>query len=171
MRQSRIHWISFWVQLSRGRLQWEDSWGQVSKKQWGLVLPGVSFQMNQDSEAHLSLQLLHKLKIPSAGFWCHLQEHFGILLWYVAFTGVVIVNSGEWVNGYSGATLTKHAFSSIHIIGPIVLTLGLLTFVFSTILGCRIMVRKQLNISSEIKWFYHTVICGWFLYYRSVLSL
>jgi AGCS family alanine or glycine:cation symporter len=52
-----------------------------------------------------------------------------------AFTGLVIVNSGEWVNGYSGATLTKQAFSDIHIIGPIVLTLGLLTFVFSTILG------------------------------------
>ena len=34
-----------------------------------------------------------------------------------------------------GVTLTKQAFGEIHIIGPIVLTLGLLTFVFSTILG------------------------------------
>ncbi len=52
-----------------------------------------------------------------------------------AFTGLVIVNSGEWVNGYNGAALTKQAFSQIHYLGPIVLTLGLLTFVFSTILG------------------------------------
>lgn len=52
-----------------------------------------------------------------------------------AITGLVIVNSGEWINGYSGATLTKNAFSDIHIVGPIILTLGLLTFVFSTILG------------------------------------
>ncbi len=52
-----------------------------------------------------------------------------------AITGLVIVNSGEWVKGLSGAALTKQAFSDFHIIGPIVLTLGLLTFVFSTILG------------------------------------
>ena len=52
-----------------------------------------------------------------------------------AITGLVIVNSGEWIKGLSGAALTKQAFSDFHIIGPIVLTLGLLTFVFSTILG------------------------------------
>ncbi len=52
-----------------------------------------------------------------------------------AMTGLVIVNSGEWIKGFSGAALTKQAFSDFHIIGPIVLTLGLLTFVFSTILG------------------------------------
>ena len=52
-----------------------------------------------------------------------------------ALTGIVIVNSGEWMKGFSGAALTKQAFSDFHIIGPIVLTLGLLTFVFSTILG------------------------------------
>ena len=52
-----------------------------------------------------------------------------------AMTGLVIVNSGEWMKGLSGAALTKQAFGDFHIIGPIVLTLGLLTFVFSTILG------------------------------------
>ena len=35
----------------------------------------------------------------------------------------------------SGAALTKAAFAQIPVIGPIVLTVGLLTFVFSTILG------------------------------------
>jgi len=52
-----------------------------------------------------------------------------------AMTGLVLVNSGEWINGYKGAALTKAAFADFHIVGPIVLTVGLLTFVFSTILG------------------------------------
>jgi AGCS family alanine or glycine:cation symporter len=52
-----------------------------------------------------------------------------------AITGLVIVNSGEWIKGLNGASLTKTAFSDLPIVGPIVLTVGLLTFVFSTILG------------------------------------
>jgi AGCS family alanine or glycine:cation symporter len=52
-----------------------------------------------------------------------------------AFTGLVIVNSGDWMQGLKGAALTKAAFTDIPYIGPIVLTVGLLTFVFSTILG------------------------------------
>jgi len=50
-------------------------------------------------------------------------------------TGVVLVNSGEWIKGLNGAALTKAAFADIPYVGPIVLTIGLLTFVFSTILG------------------------------------
>jgi alanine or glycine:cation symporter, AGCS family len=52
-----------------------------------------------------------------------------------AMTGLVLVNSGEWTKGLKGAALTKAAFEDMRIIGPIVLTIGLLTFVFSTILG------------------------------------
>ena len=52
-----------------------------------------------------------------------------------AMTGVVLVNSGEWIKGLNGAALTKAAFADIPYVGPIVLTIGLLTFVFSTILG------------------------------------
>jgi AGCS family alanine or glycine:cation symporter len=52
-----------------------------------------------------------------------------------AMTGIVLVNSGEWTQGLSGTTLTKQAFASFPIVGPIVLTIGLLTFVYSTILG------------------------------------
>jgi AGCS family alanine or glycine:cation symporter len=52
-----------------------------------------------------------------------------------AMTGMVLVNSHDWIKGLSGAALTKSAFGDIPVIGPIVLTLGLLTFVFSTILG------------------------------------
>lgn len=52
-----------------------------------------------------------------------------------AITGLVVVNSGDWHEGLSGAALTKTAFSHIPYVGPLVLTVGLLTFVFSTILG------------------------------------
>jgi len=52
-----------------------------------------------------------------------------------AMTGLVLVNSGEWMNGLNGAALSKAAFDDIRVVGPIVLTIGLLTFVFSTILG------------------------------------
>ena len=51
-----------------------------------------------------------------------------------AMTGLVLVNSGEWTQGLNGAALTKAAFSEIAVAGPVVLTLGLLTFVFSTLI-------------------------------------
>ncbi len=52
-----------------------------------------------------------------------------------AMTGLVLVNSGEWTKGFNGATLTNSAFADIAVVGPIVLSVALLTFVFSTILG------------------------------------
>lgn len=52
-----------------------------------------------------------------------------------AMTGIVVVNSGAWMQGLKGAELTSAAFAEIKYVGPIVLTTGLLTFVFSTILG------------------------------------
>lgn len=52
-----------------------------------------------------------------------------------AMTGLVVVNSGDWSQGLKGAALTKTAFSHIPTIGPTILSVGLLTFVFSTILG------------------------------------
>ncbi len=56
-----------------------------------------------------------------------------------ALTGLVLVSTiiahPEMTVGTNGAALTKAAFSKIPTVGPIVLTVGLLTFVFSTILG------------------------------------
>lgn len=52
-----------------------------------------------------------------------------------AATGIVVVNSGMWQTGLKGAELTNAAFSEVPYIGNAVLTFGLLTFVFSTILG------------------------------------
>ncbi|MFA6028338.1 MAG: sodium:alanine symporter family protein [Elusimicrobiota bacterium] len=50
-------------------------------------------------------------------------------------TGLVVVNSGAWQGGLKGAALTKAAFEGIPVVGPLILSVGLLTFVFSTILG------------------------------------
>jgi len=56
-----------------------------------------------------------------------------------AMTGLVLVsavlNDPAGLSKLSGAALTKAAFAQIPGVGPIVLTVGLLTFVFSTILG------------------------------------
>lgn len=53
-----------------------------------------------------------------------------------ALTGLVIVNSGEWVLGFKGGVdLTQTAFEKIPYVGPCILIVGMLTFVFSTILG------------------------------------
>jgi len=52
-----------------------------------------------------------------------------------AISGLVLINSGVWTKGLGGPLLTKTAFSAIPLVGPAILTIGLLTFVFSTILG------------------------------------
>lgn len=52
-----------------------------------------------------------------------------------ALTGLVLVSSGHWQEGLGKAALTKAAFADLHVVGPVFLFLGLLTFVFSTILG------------------------------------
>lgn len=56
-----------------------------------------------------------------------------------AMTGIVLVSSilsdPVKMEGLGGAALTKAAFELVPVVGPVVLTIGLLTFVFSTILG------------------------------------
>jgi AGCS family alanine or glycine:cation symporter len=52
-----------------------------------------------------------------------------------AMTGLVVVNSGAWRTGANGTALTSAAFATLPVVGPVVLTVGLLTFVFSTLLG------------------------------------
>jgi len=56
-----------------------------------------------------------------------------------AITGLVLVSSiiryPQGLEGLSGGDLTNKVFSHVHVIGSVILTIGLLTFVFSTILG------------------------------------
>ena len=62
-----------------------------------------------------------------------------------AVTGIVIVNSGAWSTGLAGAELTNAAFADMGAVGPLVLSFGLLTFVFSTILGWSYYGEKALE--------------------------
>ena len=66
-------------------------------------------------------------------------------------TGLVIVNTGEWVNGYKGVELTKATFAAFHFLGPCILTVGLLTFVFSTILGWGYYGEKAVEYLFSVK--------------------
>jgi AGCS family alanine or glycine:cation symporter len=50
-------------------------------------------------------------------------------------TGLVIVGSGEWRNSVDKQELSELAFGQLPVLGPFILTFGLLTFVLSTILG------------------------------------
>lgn len=52
-----------------------------------------------------------------------------------AMTGLVIVSSGHWKEGLNKVELTQAAFGELHSFGPYILLFGLITFVFSTILG------------------------------------
>lgn len=53
-----------------------------------------------------------------------------------ALTGLALVASGVWAEeGHSGATMAAAAFAHVPVVGPVILTVALLTFVFSTLLG------------------------------------
>ena len=50
-------------------------------------------------------------------------------------TGLVLVVTGAWQSPEKGAAMTHVAFGAVPFIGPPVLTVGLITFVFSTLIG------------------------------------
>lgn len=52
-----------------------------------------------------------------------------------ALTGLVIVSSGHWTEGLKKSELTRAAFADLQVVGPVILFVGMATFVFSTILG------------------------------------
>ena len=65
-----------------------------------------------------------------------------------AITGLVLVSSimaDPGIDSTAGATLTKVAFGQIPTFGPFVLTMGILTFSFSTILGWSYLGEKALE--------------------------
>ncbi len=65
-----------------------------------------------------------------------------------AITGIVLVSSilaDPAIDSSAGAQLTKVAFGQIPTVGPLVLTLGIVTFAFSTILGWSYLGEKALE--------------------------
>jgi AGCS family alanine or glycine:cation symporter len=68
-----------------------------------------------------------------------------------ALTGLVLVNTGVWQSGQKGAPLTAMAFERLGSIGPIVLTICLLLFVFSTIIGWSYYGERALEYLAGVK--------------------
>jgi len=66
-------------------------------------------------------------------------------------TGLVLVVTGAWNSGEKGAAMTQAAFGQIHIIGPVVLTVGLITFVFSTLIGWSYYGEKAVEYLGGLK--------------------
>ena len=74
-----------------------------------------------------------------------------------ALTGLVIVCSGAWMqDGLKGAEITHFAFAKSGFFGQSLLTFGLLTFVFSTILGWSYYGEKAIEYllgKKSVKWY------------------
>jgi len=89
-----------------------------------------------------------------------------------AMTGLVVVNSGLWMTGKGGAGLTQAAFSDLSWVGPLILSIGLLTFVFSTILGWAYYGEKAAEylLGRKVVVVYRWLWVG-FVFIGSVLSL
>ena len=66
-------------------------------------------------------------------------------------TGLVLVVTGAWNSGEEGAAMTNHAFGQIPSIGGPVLTLGLITFVFSTLIGWSYYGEKAMEYLGGLK--------------------
>ena len=72
-----------------------------------------------------------------------------------ALTGLVIVSSiiaYPDIDYSNGAELTKMAFSKIPVIGPFILSFGLLTFAFSTILGWSYYGERAMEYIKGKRW-------------------
>jgi AGCS family alanine or glycine:cation symporter len=66
-------------------------------------------------------------------------------------TGLVLVVTGAWNSGEQGAAMTNYAFGQIPNIGAPVLTLGLITFVFSTLIGWSYYGEKAMEYLGGLK--------------------
>lgn len=66
-------------------------------------------------------------------------------------TGLVLVSSGHWKQGMAKGALTNAAFADLHTVGPIFLLFGLMTFVFSSILGWSYYGEKAVEYLVGIK--------------------
>lgn len=92
-----------------------------------------------------------------------------------ALTGLVVVSTIVAPNGIDathGAALTKSAFSIIPIIGPIILTVGIISFAFSTILGWAYYGEKCIEyIGGKSAIIYYQIIWVIAIFLGSVMNL
>lgn len=92
-----------------------------------------------------------------------------------ALTGIVIVSSiiaYPDISYENGATLTKMAFSKIPLIGTPLLTFGLMTFAFSTILGWEIYGERAVEYLKGKRWtLYYRILYIAAVFAGSIMNL
>lgn len=68
-----------------------------------------------------------------------------------ALSGIAIINTGSWSMGLKGAEITNQTFSLMGVWGKTLLSISLLLFVFSTILGWSYYGEKALEYLAGVK--------------------
>jgi AGCS family alanine or glycine:cation symporter len=87
-------------------------------------------------------------------------------------TGLVLVNTGVWKSGLSAQLLTKESFAAFPVAGPVILTVGLLTFVFSTLIGWSYYGEKAIEyLGGKKTIFAYRVIWCVLVYVGAVFSM
>lgn len=89
-----------------------------------------------------------------------------------ALTGLVLVNTGAWSSGGKGLEITKLAFEHIPHIGGIFLSIALVTFTFSTIIGWSYYAEKAVEyLFGRKSIIYYRIIYLATVYLGCILSL
>jgi AGCS family alanine or glycine:cation symporter len=69
-----------------------------------------------------------------------------------ALTGLVLIVTGAWSSGETGSAMTHVAFAKLPYVGNLIVTLGLVTFVFSTLLGWSYYGEKAVEYLGGLRW-------------------
>lgn len=67
-------------------------------------------------------------------------------------TGLVLVVTGVWQADQEGAIMAQKAFEKLHFLGAELLTFGLVTFVFSTLIGWSYYGEKAVEYLGGLRW-------------------
>jgi alanine or glycine:cation symporter, AGCS family len=92
-----------------------------------------------------------KTKNPVTQALVSMTQTFLDTLIVCTMTGLVLVLTGVWSNGMTGAALTSHAFESAMAGGSYIVTIGIMLFAYSTILGWCYYGEKSMEYLFGIK--------------------
>ncbi len=92
-----------------------------------------------------------KTKNPVTQALVSMTQTFLDTLVICTMTGLVLILTGAWSNGMTGAALTTHAFESAMAGGGYIVTIGIILFAYSTILGWCYYGEKSIEYLFGIK--------------------
>lgn len=114
-----------------------------------------------------------RTKQPMTQALISMTQTFIDTLMVCTITGLVILLTGAWQSGLNGATLTSQAFSTgVGFLGPTIITVSLVLFAFSTIIGWSYYGEKFLEyLFSEKAVKGYRLIYSAFVFIGAILSL